>query len=69
MGKKRKITEVKDDPRVQELADCVMFAVNAFRNKPIYDNRTKTMTTWHAWFKKSLTDAGYVLYEPEKEKK
>ena len=63
--KKPKIT---GDERVVRMAGCILFALGAFRNKPIWDNDTRTMTTWHAWFKKTLEDAGYELVGTTPEK-
>jgi hypothetical protein len=62
--KPKKPREIKDDPRVQQLANCVIFAVNAFRNKPVFDPKTSKMETWHGWFKRALSEAGYTLTEP-----
>lgn len=50
---------IKDDPRVLNLAMCVSFALRSFKNKPIFDSNTLSMTTWHKWFKDSLKEAGY----------
>lgn len=61
---RRKAAEIKDDPRVVALAECVLFALNGFRNKPIYDHATKQMTDWHKWFRESLSGAGYTVIDP-----
>lgn len=47
--------------QVDELASCVLFAINNFKNKPIFDAKTKTMQGWRQWFERSLEDAGYKL--------
>ncbi len=62
--KKRDAKKVTDDPRVLSLAECVIFAVNNFPNKPVFCPGTGKMESWHAWFKRTMTDAGYTLVEP-----
>lgn len=59
MTVKPKQPDVKDDPKVIALANCVLFALQAFRNKPVYDHATNKMEGWHAWFKRALREAGY----------
>jgi len=55
--------QIKNDERVIALAECVLFAINNFKNKPIVDNDSLKMTTWHTWFKESLEKAGFKLKE------
>ena len=57
--------EIHKDPRVEAMATCMLFALRAFRNKPVFDQATKNMEGWHQWFKRVLTEAGYKLVEPE----
>ena len=52
--------EVREDPRVVGLANCLLFALAAFRDRPVYDNRTKAMRPWKAWFRQALREAGYT---------
>ncbi len=66
---KRKPPEIKDDPRVTALANCVVFAINSFKDKPVMDTATNQMGTWHTWFKRILTEAGYTVTEPPKPEK
>ncbi len=56
--------KVTDDPRVLSLAECVIFAVNSFPNKAVYCHATGKMESWHTWFKRAMTEAGYTLVEP-----
>jgi hypothetical protein len=69
---KKKPADVSKDPRVVGLANCVLFALQAFRNKAVYDNSTRKMETWHAWFRRALREAGYgdlpLAQEPEGKK-
>jgi len=59
--KKTKVADIKDDPRVVALAECVLFAINNVKNKPVLSGTKVEMM--HAWFKRALTDAGYVVSE------
>lgn len=59
---------IRDDPRVQELARCVAFAIGSFKNQPVIDPATNKMETWHGWFKRAITDAGFVITEPTEAK-
>ncbi len=68
MGKRKaKPAEIKGDPRVVAMLDCMLFALNSFKNKPVFDQKTHTMTSWHGWFKEVITGAGYALADPKKE--
>ena len=58
--------EVKDDPRVIEMCSCIWFALKSFRNHSLFDARTREMTTWHDWFRRTLRDAGYELPEDKR---
>lgn len=60
--RRKKADDFSKDPRAVALANCVLFALGAFKNKPLFDGRTdapQKVTTWHAWFKEVLRDAGY----------
>lgn len=62
MGKKKTPPPViRDDPRVVEMAQCMVFAMQGFRNKPVFDPKTNQMETWHGWFKRVLEGAGYTV--------
>lgn len=55
-----------------DLANCVLFALSAFRNRPVFDPDAKKMEGWHAWFRRALREAGYGYLpqakDPVKEK-
>lgn len=51
--------DIKSDPRVIALANCVLFALQAFRNKAVYDKTIHKMEGWHQWFKRTLRKSGY----------
>ena len=60
---KRKPPVIKDDPRVKELAECVWFSIRSFRDRPIFNNDTHAMESWHSWFRRALEDAGFTIPE------
>lgn len=55
------------DPRADAMANCLIFALNAFRNRPVYDPHKQTMEGWHTWFRRVLEEAGYKLADKPKE--
>lgn len=60
--------DIKDDPRVVELAKIAVFVVNNYPNKIVGlagPNFADTITTLHGWCEKALTDAGYVVTKPK----
>ncbi len=57
MSKKKKIN---DDSRVLSMAKCMIFALQSTRDKPMFDGEKQQMTTWHAWFKEVLNEAGFT---------
>ena len=65
--------KLKEDPRVQELAQCVVFALNNMKNTPCFDPATNRMGLVHSWFRRALTDVGFVVTyhapEPRKPRK
>lgn len=61
--------EYKNDPRTKALADCLMFAINSFPNKPVFDPADNTIQTWHSWFTKAIEGSGFKLKAVEPEKK
>lgn len=60
MPKKKQPVDVTDDPRVQKMAQCLVFAINSFKNS-IVMSPDMTMTNWHSWFEDALTEAGYKI--------
>lgn len=58
--------QLVNDPKVQGLVECLIFAVNSFKDEPIFDRSTNEMTSWHTWFKKKIEDAGFQLKEQQK---
>lgn len=52
---------IHEDSRVVAMANCMLFALQAWKNKPIYDQSTKKMEGWHQWFKRTLQEAGFDI--------
>jgi hypothetical protein len=55
----KKPPDLTKDARVVEMAKCICFAIHNMKNKTVMDWETNTMTTWHAWFKDALKEAGF----------
>ncbi len=60
------LPDIREDPRVQEMVSCLLFAINNLKNGCVFKTDGKTLGGWHEMFKDAITGAGYKLKFPKK---
>jgi hypothetical protein len=53
--------DFSEDPRVLAAANCLWWAVIHLKNQVMFDQKTRKMSTLHAWFSEVAADLGHPI--------